>query len=53
MQTSVVLGCLAGDVRDLYKSTMWATRPLNHIIRVGLGLCETLPIQCPWTNARA
>jgi len=97
MQTSAVLGCLAGNVRDFYKSTMRATRPLNRIIRVGLGLCElyqsthmekckslnhvskdvnlamkgihenvrnhvirgvlglceTSPIQCPWTNARA
>jgi hypothetical protein len=40
MQTSAVLGCLAGNVRDFYKSTMRATGPLNRIIRVGLGLCE-------------
>jgi len=96
MQTSAVLGCLAGNIRDFYKSTMRATRPLSHIIRVWvcmsftnsmhmekckslnhvskdvnlavngihenlrnhviggiLGLYETLPIQCPWTNARA
>jgi hypothetical protein len=40
MQISAVLGYFAGNVRDFYKSTMQATRPLNRIIRVGLGLCE-------------
>ncbi len=52
MQTSAVLGCLAANIRDLYKSAMRATRPLNRIIRVGLGLCELY--QCnTWKNARA